>query len=194
MRLAFATAIHVQPDVLIVDEALAVGDAIFANRVPSKVGRAEERKVTILFVSHDLGLVKRFCHRAILMLKGESSAKARRSEVVNRYVALVHDKQAIRRKERSDGELSSWGSGKQHCRRFEFSTRRDTNGSVPAGEDIMIEVTPGSISRERSHDRHADPERLGIEVFGTNTQIEGIDLGDFAPAIWSRCDSVSVVF
>ena len=71
VRLAFATAIHVEPDVLIVDEALAVGDAIFANRCLQKLEELKNRKVTILFVSHDLGLVKRLCHRAILMLKGE---------------------------------------------------------------------------------------------------------------------------
>ena len=78
VRLAFSTAIHVQPDVLIVDEALAVGDAIFANRCLQKLEELKSRKVTILFVSHDLGLVKRLCHRAILMLKGEVFCRARR--------------------------------------------------------------------------------------------------------------------
>ena len=75
VRLAFATAIHVEPDILIVDEALAVGDAIFANRCLQKLEELKERKVTILFVSHDLGLVKRLCHRAILMTKGEVCAR-----------------------------------------------------------------------------------------------------------------------
>ena len=70
VRLAFATAIHVEPDILIVDEALAVGDAIFANRCLQKLEELRDRKVTILFVSHDLGLVKRLCHRAMLMVKG----------------------------------------------------------------------------------------------------------------------------
>src|SRR5207253_9308332 len=95
VRLAFATAIHVNPDVLIVDEALAVGDAIFANRCLQKLEELKNRKVTILFVSHDLGLVKRLCHRAILMLKGEIFCEGTPSEVVNRYVAPVHDKQAM---------------------------------------------------------------------------------------------------
>ena len=55
VRLAFATAIHVDPEILIVDEALAVGDAIFANRCIKKFEELKERKVTVLFVSHDLG-------------------------------------------------------------------------------------------------------------------------------------------
>ncbi len=56
MRLAFSTAIHVDPDILVVDEALAVGDAVFANRCVRKFQELKERKVTVLFVSHDLGL------------------------------------------------------------------------------------------------------------------------------------------
>ena len=59
VRLAFSTAIHVDPEILIVDEALAVGDAIFANRCIKKFEELKQRKVTVLFVSHDLGLVKR---------------------------------------------------------------------------------------------------------------------------------------
>src|SRR6266403_4987156 len=57
VRLAFSTAIHVEPDILIVDEALAVGDAVFANRCVRKFEELKQRKVTVLFVSHDLGLV-----------------------------------------------------------------------------------------------------------------------------------------
>ena len=56
VRLAFSTAIHVDPEILIVDEALAVGDAIFANRCVKKFEDLKERNVTVLFVSHDLGL------------------------------------------------------------------------------------------------------------------------------------------
>ncbi len=70
VRLAFATAIHVDPEILIVDEALAVGDAIFANRCIKKFEELKERKVTVLFVSHDLGLVKRLSDRAALMVDG----------------------------------------------------------------------------------------------------------------------------
>ena len=95
VRLAFATAIHVDPEILIVDEALAVGDAIFANRCLQKLEELKERKVTILFVSHDLGLVKRLCHCAVLMLHGEVAAEGSPGEVVNRYVGLVHDSQSI---------------------------------------------------------------------------------------------------
>ena len=93
VRLAFSTAIHVDPEILIVDEALAVGDAIFANRCVQKFEELKSRGVTVLFVSHDLGLVKRLSDRAIFMLNGEIVAEGRPSDVVNRYVGFVLERQ-----------------------------------------------------------------------------------------------------
>ena len=75
VRLAFSTAIHVDPEILIVDEALAVGDAVFANRCVRKFQELRERKITVLFVSHDLGLVKQLSDRAILLLHGRIEAQ-----------------------------------------------------------------------------------------------------------------------
>lgn len=183
VRLAFATAIHVQPDVLIVDEALAVGDAIFANRCLQKLEELKNRKVTILFVSHDLGLVKRLCHRAILMLKGEIFCEGTPSEVVNRYVAFVHDKQAAQAEK---SELT--GNYRHGDRTSSIAAIRILNSegheisAVPAGDDIMIEVTTHfNKSTSQPMVGMLIRNRLGIEVFGTNTKIEGINLGDFAP-------------
>jgi ABC-type polysaccharide/polyol phosphate transport system ATPase subunit len=183
VRLAFATAIHVEPEILIVDEALAVGDAIFANRCLQKLEELKERNVTILFVSHDLGLVKRLCHRAVLMMKGEVVCEGSPGEVVNRYVGLVHDHQS------ATAERSELTGNYRHGDRSSRITRiriLDSEGNetraVQAGEPVTTEVTTvfntaslkpmvGILIRNR----------LGIEVFGTNTRIEGIDLGEFAP-------------
>src|SRR6516225_8979620 len=93
VRLAFATAIHVDPEVLIVDEALAVGDAIFSSRCIQKFEELRDRKVTVLFVSHDLGLVKQLSHRAILLLHGRIEAEGSPNDVINRYIGLVLEKQ-----------------------------------------------------------------------------------------------------
>src|SRR5208282_3329884 len=93
VRLAFSTAIHVEPEILIVDEALAVGDAVFANRCVRKFQELRERKITVLFVSHDLGLVKQLSDRAILLLGGHIAAEGAPSDVINRYIGLVLEKQ-----------------------------------------------------------------------------------------------------
>jgi len=93
VRLAFAAAIHVDPEVLVVDEALAVGDAIFANRCVQKFRELKARGVTVVLVSHDLALVKVICDRAMLLYEGRSHAEGDPGDVVNRYNALVLDRQ-----------------------------------------------------------------------------------------------------
>ena len=181
VRLAFATAIHVEPEILIVDEALAVGDAIFANRCLQKLEELKDRKVTILFVSHDLGLVKRLCHRAVLMIRGEVAAEGTPGEVVNRYVGLVHDQQSL------DVERSELTGNYRHGdRTSEIRKIRLLNASgeethtVTAGETVTVEIA-ASFARdcEQPMVGMLIRNRLGIEVFGTNTRIEGIDLGEF---------------
>ncbi len=181
VRLAFATAIHVDPEILIVDEALAVGDAIFANRCLQKLEELKERKVTILFVSHDLGLVKRLCHRAVLMLHGEVAAEGSPGEVVNRYVGLVHDSHSITA-EKSDltGNFRHGDSASRITRIQMLDSEGNESPVVRAGDRISIEVSA-------EFEQHVDDpivgilirNRLGIEVFGTNTRIEGRDLGSF---------------
>src|SRR6202040_4169643 len=84
VRLAFSTAIHIDPEILIVDEALAVGDAIFSSRCIQKFEELRQRKVTVLLVSHDLGLVKRLADRAAFMLNGEVVMQGTPKDAVNR--------------------------------------------------------------------------------------------------------------
>src|SRR5690606_2760088 len=71
VRLAFAVQVHVDPDVLIVDEALSVGDARFQAKALSKIEEILKRGTTLLFVGHDLSAVRSFCNRAILLDKGQ---------------------------------------------------------------------------------------------------------------------------
>ena len=109
VRLAFSTAIHVEPEILIVDEALAVGDAMFANRCFKKLEELKARKVTILFVSHDLGIVKRLADRAALLVHGKVAAIGKASDVVNRYVGLVHELQL--REDQGPEKIGSYRHG-----------------------------------------------------------------------------------
>ena len=93
VRLAFSTAIHVDPEILVVDEALAVGDAIFASRCIQKFEELRQRKVTVLLVSHDLGLVKRLADRAAFMLEGRVVMQGTPKDAVNQYVGFVLDRE-----------------------------------------------------------------------------------------------------
>jgi len=179
VRLAFATAIHVEPEILIVDEALAVGDAIFANRCIKKFEDLKNRKVTVLFVSHDLGLVKRLSDRAALMIDGRVAACGRPSEVVNRYVGMVLDREQGPREETQTSETFRHGDG---ASRVVSAALIDQAGaetrSLRPGEPVTIRV------RARAERELEEPvvgvlirNRLGIDVYGTNTRIEGVDFG-----------------
>lgn len=184
VRLAFATAIHVDPEILIVDEALAVGDAVFANRCVRKFQELRERKITVLFVSHDLGLVKQLSDRAILLLHGRIEAEGAPRDVINRYIGLVLEQQApqIQKDDRVSASFRH-GDGSSEVLAIEIlNARGEPANGVASGECITVRV------RSRFHTAKSDPmvgilirTRIGLEVYGTNTRIEQLSLGDFQP-------------
>src|SRR5437899_1838768 len=89
VRLAFSIAISASPDILIVDEALAVGDAIFQHRCWRRIKQMQESGVTIFFVSQDAGAVRALCSRWILLYAGEVVTDGKPQDVLNRYQKLI---------------------------------------------------------------------------------------------------------
>jgi ABC-type polysaccharide/polyol phosphate transport system ATPase subunit len=89
VRLAFAVAIHMDPDVLIVDEALSVGDIFFQQRCIRRIQQLKKNGVTILFVSHDLEAVRSLADRTIWMQHGQVHLEGRTDEVVSKYLAAM---------------------------------------------------------------------------------------------------------
>ena len=184
VRLAFSTAIHVDPEILIVDEALAVGDAVFANRCVRKFQELRERRITVLFVSHDLGLVKQLSDRAILLLHGRIEAEGTPHDVINRYIGLVLEKQApqIQKHDRVQASFRH-GDGSSEVLGIQIlNVRGEPVHLVASGECVTVRV------RSRFHAAKSDPmvgilirTRIGMEVYGTNTRIEQLSLGDFQP-------------
>jgi lipopolysaccharide transport system ATP-binding protein len=90
-RLAFAVASHLETDVLMVDEVLAVGDAQFQKKCLGKMGQVSRRGRTVLFVSHNMTAVKALCSRAILVEGGRVAVDGSVDEVVNRYLTAGTD-------------------------------------------------------------------------------------------------------
>jgi ABC-type polysaccharide/polyol phosphate transport system ATPase subunit len=185
VRLAFATAIHVDPEILVVDEALAVGDAVFANRSVRKFEELRRRKVTVLFVSHDLSLVKQLSDRAIFLLNGRIAAEGEPRDVINRYIGMVlgrGDAAPLRRNGEA-GPVASHrhGDGSSEILSIQIINRRgEPVISVASGEPVTVRV------RCRFQQPKTDPmvgilirTRIGMDVYGTNTQIEQTKLGDF---------------
>ena len=86
VRLAFSTAIQTDPEILLMDEVLAVGDMEFQQKCLDVLSQYRKDGVTIVFVSHDLGSVRRFCDRTLLLNKGEQVVLGDTGDVIDRYV------------------------------------------------------------------------------------------------------------
>jgi len=185
VRLAFSTAIHVEPDILVVDEALAVGDAAFSSRCVRKFEELQDRGVTIVFVSHDLGLVKQICNRAIFLLDGRIQEEGDPSDVINRYVGMVLERQKARAASEANGGSAGIASKQltfshRHGDRVAeveqveiYDSKNDPSRAFTTGEAIRIHV------RCKFHEAQSDPmvgmlirTRTGMDVFGTNTKLE----------------------
>jgi ABC-type polysaccharide/polyol phosphate transport system ATPase subunit len=89
VRLAFSIAIHSQPEILIVDEALAVGDMAFQEKCLERVRQLRQDGVTLVFVTHGLDMIKEFCNRAILLEAGRVVRDGAPAEVIDEYTAKV---------------------------------------------------------------------------------------------------------
>jgi ABC-type polysaccharide/polyol phosphate transport system ATPase subunit len=89
VRLGFAVAAHVEPDILVVDEVLAVGDASFRQRCVQRMKDLRQSGTTLLFVSHNLHLVRSVCDSAILLVEGQVRAEGKPSQVISEYEKML---------------------------------------------------------------------------------------------------------
>jgi lipopolysaccharide transport system ATP-binding protein len=195
VRLAFAVAIHVDPEILLVDEALAVGDLIFQHRCINRIRSMRQEGKTILFVTHDLQALVRFCDRAILLDKGQKIGEGSPAEVAQQYQALVFDRQ---RKEAGKG--GDWIHHDEDGSLPEISTIPHIHNRFGAGgaeiQGIVLLSPEGAAVNEarageelrllvsvRVKEDLENPiigvtvrDRLGAEVTATNSSYEGVTL------------------
>ncbi len=181
VRLAFSTAIHVNPDILIVDEALAVGDAVFANRCVRKFEELREKNTTVLFVSHDLGLVKQLSRRAIFLLNGQIAAEGEPRRVIDKYIGLVLERQKAFQVNRDVrlGASNRHGDGSSEILDVTLLDEAGRRcGVVSSGEPVTLRI------RTVIHQSGVEPmigilirNRIGMDVYGTNTSIENLHPG-----------------
>jgi lipopolysaccharide transport system ATP-binding protein len=94
LRLAFAVAAHLEPEILLVDEVLAVGDAAFQKRCLGKMGEVAREGRTVVFVSHNIEAVQRLCSHAVLLEKGRVAAYGETPSVVSRYISQDYQRPA----------------------------------------------------------------------------------------------------
>jgi lipopolysaccharide transport system ATP-binding protein len=123
MRLAFSVAAHLEPEILIVDEVLAVGDSAFQRKCLDKMGSVARSGRTVLFVSHNLAAVEALCTRACLLVEGRLAVEDTPARVIDRYIESVAGKAETPLCDRRDRE----GDGRL---RFTSLTLRDRGGET----------------------------------------------------------------
>ena len=109
VRLAFAVAAHLEPEILLVDEVLAVGDASFQKKSLARMGQAASGGRSILFVSHNLAAINSLCTRCLLLDHGSLVLSGSPGEVTSQYQARVHE---TVQNSSSLEEVERYGSGK----------------------------------------------------------------------------------
>ena len=199
VRLAFAVAANVEPDILVIDEALAVGDAVFQHRCLRRIKEIQERGATVLFVSHDAAAVRALCSRAILMSAGRVLSDGVPLEVLNHYQKTVMERE--QEYEEAEG-VAGDGSQGEGARETEESfaplryTYRHGDGSAEIVSAELLDasrrpvgvVETGSpvVVRVRARfNREVDDavfgflvnDSRGVHAYGTNTKEQQIDLG-----------------
>ena len=199
VRLAFAVAINIDPEILIVDEALSVGDVFFQNKCYRKFEDFKKQGKTILFVSHDLSSISKYCDRVVLLEKGRKIGEGSPKEIIDMYKKVLVgqlDKQSNTQKSADISTGTKWkdsmqlnpdkdeyGSG---LAEFEDYCAYDKSGEITntiiKGEEFTVKV------KIRFFDTIQEPifavsfkNRQGTEITGTNTMFEKMSTGTANP-------------
>ncbi len=197
MRLAFSTAAATNPDILLIDEVLAVGDEAFQKKCFEKFEEFKREGKTIILVSHALGSIKRICKETILLNNGEIASKDMAENVVDNYLNMVqkreesaliqeqkkeHEKETVHLQPsiKQPNQANHWGSGEMEITEVKFFDKNEEEKQIfNCGEDMMVKV------KYRSNKTIIDPlfraqiyRNDGTLYHGTNTDRFKIKTGE----------------
>ncbi len=204
VRLAFALAINVEPEILIVDEALSVGDVFFQSKCYRRMEEIRQRGTTILMVTHDMGSIIKYCDRVVLLNKGNFVAEGAPGHMVDLYKKiLANQMDALKDELEEMNDFSGEKSGKPkkaeglmkekltiNGNRTEYGDGRaeiydlgllDARGNVTnlllKGENFTIrERIRFYASIQAPIFTYTIKDKKGTELSGTNTMFEGTDI------------------
>lgn len=181
MRAAFSVAIARRPDVLIVDEALSVGDVYFQHKCFDRIREFRKQGTTLLIVSHDKGAIQTICDRAILLDAGRIAKQGEPEAVMDYYNAMIAQKENSKIEQiiLDTGKVQTIsGTGEAE---IESAVILNSNGEpvevVTVGESITLKIT--AIANTKIPELvlgYLIKDRLGQPVFGTNTHHLGMPL------------------
>ncbi len=189
VRLGFAVAIHTDPDVLLVDEVLAVGDEHFAHRCLAKIEEHLARGKTLVVVSHSLDLVESLCDRVLWLERGVAQGTGEPRRIIDAYrerVAAQEGELHREEKERAGAETETasdperWGSGAATIEAARLLVEGRERYDVESGASVTFELDARAA---RPLDDFvfgiAISTPRGVECWGTNTDLAGLDAGVF---------------
>jgi len=163
VRLAFAVAAHLEPEILIVDEVLAVGDFHFQKKCLGRMGEIQREGRTILFVSHNLGAVSRLCRNSVLLENGRLVTKGPTKDVISTYVTCGGDEGTVDRA--FDGPLAPGACGKIRRIRVENS-RGEASGTIGVTDpfEVIVDYDVAEPARGLIVSIEIHSEELGLVV------------------------------
>ncbi|MFQ5922848.1 MAG: ABC transporter ATP-binding protein [Anaerolineales bacterium] len=147
LRLAFAVAAHLDPEILLVDEVLAVGDAAFQKKCLGKMGDVAREGRTVLFVSHNMPAISALSSEALMLDTGRVRFEGETSYVVRQYLSEMHKLESVQLEDRDD----RLGNGRIRFGKLEFSNSRSSSGEgspIAAGHDVDIVLAYESDGRK----------------------------------------------
>ncbi len=174
MRLAFSVATAHRPDVLIVDEALSVGDAYFQHKSFDRIRNFREKGTTLLLVSHDKTAIQSICDRAILLNAGQLVMEGEPEVVMDYYNAMLaeRDNQTVRQQITETGKVQTIsGSGEAKINKIALLDEHDQPlDVVNVGQPVKLKVTiEATAPLPELVIGYMIKDRLGQPAFGTNT-------------------------
>jgi ABC transporter, ATP-binding protein len=205
VRLAFALAINVEPEILIVDEALSVGDVFFQSKCYKKMDEIRQKGTTILMVTHDMGSVIKYCDKVILLNKGSFVAEGNAGEIVDLYKKILANRfepEQEAEDEKNSGGAAVLESGKLMKEALSLNPNVTEYGDGRAEiYDLGLIDSKGEISnllikgeeftiKERIRFfadikqpifTYTIKDKKGTELSGTNTMFELIDVEEVHP-------------
>lgn len=183
VRLAFAVATAHRPDVLIVDEALSVGDTYFQHKSFDRIREFRKQGTTLLLVSHDKAAIQSICDRAILLNAGRLAMEGEPEAVMDYYNALLAQRggQEIKRETLDNGKTQTVsGTGEASVSSIElFDDSGQPLALVAVGQPVVLRVgVRCGAPIERLVIGFMIKDRLGQTIFGTTSQFLGCDMHD----------------
>lgn len=137
VRLAFAVAAHLEPEILVVDEVLAVGDAEFQKKCLGKMGEVAREGRTVLFVSHNMGAISKLCQRAVLMVSGKIQFDGPTNSVISQYINVGAEFQGDIVWENPE---TAPGNEKVRLHAVRIISKGKPSSDVDIRKDVLIEV------------------------------------------------------